>query len=77
MSPDSTGFRDSGKFHKTALYPTLKWFNTVLYRWGIRKYKGFKNRKVLFFRWLKRVAKLYPALFEHWKIKGVWAMTAQ
>ncbi len=60
-----------GKFHKSALYPTLKWFNTVLYRWGIRKYKRFGRSRKLFFRWLKRVAEKYPILFEHWKPKGV------
>lgn len=65
-----------GKFNKTVFYPILKQFNQILVNWANRKYKKLHNRKKRLFRWLKRMAALYPKLFYHWRL-GVGVSTVR
>jgi RNA-directed DNA polymerase len=66
-----------GKFYRSALYNIFKQFNTTLFNWADRKYKKLKGNKKKFFRWLKNFARIYPNLFEHWKMQGVQVSTVQ
>lgn len=65
-----------GSVGKSEMYSVLKQFNSILYRWGRRKYKSLISR-ISFFKWLKRMAIIYPNLFAHWKLKGVGVRTVQ
>jgi RNA-directed DNA polymerase len=66
-----------GKFYQSELYMIFKQFNTSLFHWASRKYKKLKGSKEKFFRWLKNFAGLYPDLFRHWRLRGVWVSTVQ
>ena len=66
-----------GKFYRSALCRIFREFNMALFHWANQKYKKIKGSKRKFFKWLKNFAKVYPNLFEHWKIKGVGVSTVQ
>jgi len=66
-----------GIFYRSALCRIFREFNRALFHWANQKYKKIKGSKRKFFKWLKNFAKVYPNLFEHWKIKGVGVSTVQ
>lgn len=55
-----------GVFYRTALYPLLKRINTYLVRWLRNTYKRLRGTKRSIAAY-RRVTKLYPHLFAHWK----------
>ncbi len=65
-----------GCVYKSETYQIMKQFNSILYRWGRRKYKRLRSRK-LFFRWINRLMGRFPDLFVHWRIKWLGVMTIQ
>ncbi len=65
-----------GCVNESETYFIMKQFNSILYRWGRRKYKRLRGRKA-FFRWIKRLMGRYPDLFIHWRIKWLGVMTIQ
>jgi len=57
-------------------YLVFKYFNSILYRWGRRKYKRLQSRK-RFFNWMKRIRAKFPNLFIYWQLAGVDVRTVQ
>lgn len=57
-------------------YLVFKHFNSILYRWGRRKYKRLRTRKQ-FFSWMNSIRVKYPNLFIYWNIDGVGIRTVQ
>jgi group II intron reverse transcriptase/maturase len=64
-----------GRFHRSALYPFLRYFNHVLKAWVMCKFKRFRGKKTRAGQYLERMAKYRPGLFAHWRIgmTGVFA----
>lgn len=60
-----------GRFYKSALYPTFRYFNTILIRWAMRKYKRLRGHRRRAERWLGGIARREPRLFAHWFLLGV------
>ncbi|MGW0885366.1 group II intron reverse transcriptase/maturase [Streptomyces sp. NPDC002671] len=56
-----------GRFHPSALYPSLNRINDYLVRWLVRKYKRFKRKRARAREALGRHARRFPGLFAHWK----------
>ncbi len=57
-------------------YLVFEYFNSILYRWGRRKYKRLQSRKK-FFNWMKRIRAKFPNLFIYWQLAGVGVRTVQ
>ena len=57
-----------GRFHRSALYPTLQRINDYLVRWLTRKYKRFKGHYQRAYRFLLAVHGRQPELFAHWQV---------
>jgi RNA-directed DNA polymerase len=56
-----------GRFCKSMLYPLLWRINHHLVRWATRKYKRLHRRPHWARKLLARIAREFPALFEHWR----------
>ena len=48
----------------------MRYFNTNILKWLLRKYKKFKGSKAKAGKLLKEIAKRDPSLFVHWE-KGI------
>ncbi len=57
-----------GKFKKWELLRLFRIFHKRLAKWALRKYKRFKRKYRLAYRWLKTIQKDFPNLFYHWNI---------
>ncbi len=57
-----------GRFHKSALYPTLRCLNRRLMIWAVRKYKRLRGHRRRASHWLDRITRRQPYLFAHWKL---------
>ena len=57
-----------GRYAPSALYPLLRYVNQTLVAWVMRKFKRFQGRKVGAARFLEKLVRIRPALFEHWRI---------
>jgi len=55
-------------YYKSAMYPTLRYLDTVLVKWSMRKYKKLKNHKRRAEQWLRRIAERQPLLVAHWQL---------
>jgi hypothetical protein len=64
-----------GRYAPSALYPVLRYVNHTLVAWAMRKFKRFKDRKILAGRLFERLAKERSDLFVHWRsgMVGVFA----
>jgi RNA-directed DNA polymerase len=56
----------SGRFYKSALYPTLRHLARVLVQWAMRKYNRLRRHKRRAEHGLGRIARKEPQLFVHW-----------
>ena len=52
-------------YYKSEMYGILRYINRCIIKWVRRKYKFKSTRKAV--NWLKRVSKIAPKLFAHWK----------
>lgn len=57
-----------GKFCKSAMYPVLRYIDSVLVKWACRKYKKFRGHPYKAIQWLSAVMKREPGLFAQWKV---------
>jgi hypothetical protein len=51
----------------------LRHVNLTLVGWAIRKFKRFQGRKVGAARFLDKLVRIQPALFEHWRLSMIGA----
>ena len=51
----------------------LRHVNLTLVGWAMRKFKRFQGRKVGAARFLEKLVRTRPALFEHWRIGMIGA----
>ena len=56
-----------GRFNRSALETMLRHVNLTLVGWAMRKFKRFQGRKVGAARFLEKLVRTRPALFEHWR----------
>ena len=59
-----------GRFYKSALYPVFRYFDDLLVRWAMRKYKRLRRHHRQAAHWLAGVATREPRLFAHWYLLG-------
>ena len=57
-----------GRYNRAALETMLRHVNLTLVGWAMRKFKRFQGRKVGAARFLEKLVRIQPALFEHWRI---------
>ncbi len=63
-----------GTFTRSAMSPIYNYINMKVMKWLMRKHKRLRNHLRRTANWLRRVAKLRPLLFAHWK---VWKWVAE
>lgn len=64
-----------GRYCKSALQPVMRYFDWILTRWAMKKYRRFRGKQRRASYWLGRVARQSPQLFAHWFLLG-WKPTA-
>ncbi|MGZ6838678.1 MAG: group II intron reverse transcriptase/maturase [Blastococcus sp.] len=57
-----------GRFHRSALYPTLHSIDKYLVRWLTRKYRRFRAAPGRAYAFLRAVKERQPDLFVHWQV---------
>src|SRR3954464_5798349 len=57
-----------GRYNRAALETMLRHVNLTLVAWAMRKFKRFQGRKVRAARFLEKLVRARPAMFEHWRI---------
>jgi group II intron reverse transcriptase/maturase len=62
-----------GRYNRAALETILRHVNLTLVGWAMRKFKRFQRRKVGAARFLEKLVRIRPALFEHWRIGMIGA----
>jgi RNA-directed DNA polymerase len=62
-----------GRYNPSALETMLRHVNLTLVGSMMRKFKRFQRRKVGAARFLAKLARTHPALFEHWRIGMIGA----
>jgi RNA-directed DNA polymerase len=62
-----------GRYNRAALETMLRHVNLTLVGWAMRKFKRFQGRKVGAARFLEKLVRIKPALFEHWRIGMIGA----
>jgi RNA-directed DNA polymerase len=62
-----------GRYNRAALETMLRHVNLTLVAWAMRKYKRFQGRKVRAARFLEKLVRIQPAMFEHWRIGMIGA----
>ena len=62
-----------GRYNPSALETMLRHVNLTLVGWTMRKFKRFHGRKVGAARFLEKLVRIQPALFEHWRIGMIGA----
>lgn len=68
LNPKIRGWIGSyGKFYPSELKRHLQYINRRLACWAKRKFKRFKGSQWNALKWLGKIAKEVPTLFEHWK----------
>ena len=58
-----------GHFYKPAMYQVLRYFDEILVKWAMRKYKKLRGHHSRTWEWLRRIWQKEPTLFVHWKFK--------
>lgn len=56
-----------GRYSQSSLRPFWTYFNLLVSKWVIRKYKKIRGRRVAF-KYLQKILKNNRNLFEHWKL---------
>lgn len=56
-----------GRFHKSAMKPSLEKLNDHLVKWAMRKYKRFHGSPRRAQEWIAETAQTKPELFAHWR----------
>jgi len=56
-----------GRYNRAALEIMVRHVNLTLVGWAMRKFKRFQGRKVGAARFLEKLVRVQPALFEHWR----------
>lgn len=56
-----------GQFYRSACLHALEYLNLALVRWAMRKYKRFRGKWLLAYRWLGRIAARNRSLFAQWE----------
>jgi group II intron reverse transcriptase/maturase len=64
-----------GKYYPSAMNIIGAYFNSILVKWAMRKYKKFRTSYVTAVRYIKQTAKYHPRLFTHW-ISGMEIVVA-
>ena len=62
-----------GRYNRAALETMLRHVNLTLVGWAMRKFKRFQGRKVGAARFLEKLVRIEPVLFEHWQIGMIGA----
>jgi RNA-directed DNA polymerase len=62
-----------GRYNRAALETMLRHVNLTLVAWAMRKFKRFQGRKVRAARFLEKLVRVRPAMFEHWRIGMIGA----
>ena len=62
-----------GRYNRAALETMLRHVNLTLVAWAMRKFKRLQGRKVGAARFLEKLVRVQPALFEHWRIGMIGA----
>jgi RNA-directed DNA polymerase len=62
-----------GRYNRAALETMLRHVNLTLVGWAMRKFKRFQGRKVGAARFLEKLVRIQPALFEHWRLGMIGA----
>jgi RNA-directed DNA polymerase len=62
-----------GRYNRAALETMLRHVNLTLVAWAMRKFKRFQGRKVRAARFLEKLVRIRPAMFEHWRIGMIGA----
>jgi RNA-directed DNA polymerase len=62
-----------GRYNRAVLETMLRHVNLTLVGWAMRKFKRFEGRKVAAARFLEKLVRTHPALFEHWRIGMIGA----
>jgi hypothetical protein len=62
-----------GRYNRAALGTMLRHVNLTLVGWAMRKFKRFQGRKVGAARFLEKLVRIQPALFEHWRLGMIGA----
>jgi RNA-directed DNA polymerase len=62
-----------GRYNRAALETMLRHVNLTLVAWAMRKFKRFQGRKVRAARFLEKLVRTQPAMFEHWRIGMIGA----
>ena len=56
-----------GRFYRSSLIAIALRLDLALLAWAMRKFKRFRGHKIRAIRWLRRIRKLQPVLFVHWR----------
>jgi RNA-directed DNA polymerase len=62
-----------GRYNRAMLETMLRHVNLTLVGWVMRKFKRFEGRKVAAARFLEKLVRIQPSLFEHWRIGMIGA----
>lgn len=60
-----------GRYYRSGLHPIFRQLECALMKWGMRKYKRFREQQKAVAYWLKAIAKRSPSLFVHWSMRIV------
>lgn len=56
-----------GRFYGSAIRPIMRYFDRILIRWAVRKYKRFKGSRRRASAWILGLRRREPGLFVHWR----------
>ena len=59
-----------GKFYRTETYRLMEYFDTLLARWAMKKFKSKSMSYGKAHKWIYQISKQQPKLFPHWKMKA-------
>jgi len=57
-----------GRYYRSALYPTMRTLDRDLALWAKRKYKKLHGHLRRATRWIARISRRAPELFDHWQM---------
>jgi RNA-directed DNA polymerase len=57
-----------GSFYPSQMHDTLRYCNSILMAWSMRKYKKLKGSRRKAYKWWRGVSARQPGLFAHWKL---------
>ena len=67
-NPSLTGWINYfGRFYRSAIASLMRYFDRILIRWAVRKYKRFKGSRKRASAWLMGLRRRDPGLFAHWR----------